>query len=192
MPGIVFTLSQAQNEVTVADSTNQAWTDLAIHASDNTKVKSTATAFTAADVGNVLQITAGTGFTVGSFVILSGPDGSGYVTVDAAIGTVGSTSGTGHISWHMVNISGTASRSVASFPALPSGDIAAALEVTCSDGSGSSGSGCYVSRNPTSTPTNTTARFVPPGMYLALPGPIQSVWVNKLTATDLVHLTGLY
>jgi hypothetical protein len=69
-------------------------TDLQIHASDNTKVKSAATPFLAAHQDNGLQITAGTGFTPGFYHVTSAPDGSGYVTLDRACGTVGSTGGT--------------------------------------------------------------------------------------------------
>ena len=70
-------------------------TDLVIDAVTNTDITSVGDAFAADDVGNLIQITAGTGFTVGYYQVVS-------VTVatarlDRAVGTVGSTGGTGHL-----------------------------------------------------------------------------------------------
>lgn len=67
-------------------------TDLAIHASDNTKVQPVAAGVAAADIGNIVQITAGSGFTTG-FYEITAQDGT-YWTLDRAAGTVGSTGGT--------------------------------------------------------------------------------------------------
>ncbi|HZT29719.1 MAG TPA: hypothetical protein VFA33_07550 [Bryobacteraceae bacterium] len=68
------------------------YTDLAIDGTDNTKVSSTAYPFDATDVGLILHITGGTGFTVQDVTILS-VDGDGVATCSAALGTLGSTGG---------------------------------------------------------------------------------------------------
>lgn len=68
--------------------------DLVIHASNNTKVQPVAAGVAASDVGNLVKIAAGGGFTGGSvpYQIVS-QDGT-YWTLDRAAGTVGSTGGT--------------------------------------------------------------------------------------------------
>src|SRR5438105_5578867 len=72
-----------------------SYTDLAIDAVTNTKLTSTAHAFTAAEVGNLIQITAGTGFTTGWYTVASVTGST--ATMDRAVGTAGSTSGTGYL-----------------------------------------------------------------------------------------------
>lgn len=74
------------------NTAQKSGTDLAIHASDSTKVQPIAAGVTAADIGNLIQITAGTGFTVG-FYEITAQDGT-YWTLDRSAGTVGSTGGT--------------------------------------------------------------------------------------------------
>lgn len=67
-------------------------TDLVIDATTNTDVTSAGYVFATADVGNVVNVTAGTGFTAGRYYIVSV---SGVIaTLDRAVGTVGSTGGT--------------------------------------------------------------------------------------------------
>ncbi len=66
--------------------------DLAIDATTNTKVTSPTHNFVATDVGNIFQITAGTGFTIGFYQIVS--VASNAATLDRSAGTLGSTGGT--------------------------------------------------------------------------------------------------
>lgn len=70
----------------------QAYTDLVIDGSLNTKVTSAARPFTSADVGKVLNVTAGTGFTTGIYTIAS--VAASAATLDRAVGTTSSTGGT--------------------------------------------------------------------------------------------------
>jgi hypothetical protein len=67
-------------------------TDLVIDATTNTKVTSVTHNFVAADVGNIIQITAGTGFTTGFYQIVS--VASNAATLDRSPGVVGLTMGT--------------------------------------------------------------------------------------------------
>lgn len=69
------------------------YTDLVIDGSLNTKVTSVSRPFVAGDVGLTLTITAGTGFTQGSYTVNS--VSSGAATLSAAVGTLGSTGGSG-------------------------------------------------------------------------------------------------
>lgn len=70
--------------------------DLTIHATDNTKVKPVGSppsyTFKTRDIGQTVTITAGTGFTPGTYTITA-VDGSSYATLNAAAGTTGSTGG---------------------------------------------------------------------------------------------------
>jgi hypothetical protein len=70
-------------------------TDLAIDAADNTVVSSASHNFVAADNGNIIHITAGTGFTAGWYEIVS--TASNEATLDRACGSVGSTNGTWYL-----------------------------------------------------------------------------------------------
>lgn len=78
-----------------ATSPHLTVTDLAINASDATIVSSSATPFDVNDVGNILNITAGTNFTAGRYEVIS-VDGSANATLDRAAGTVASTGGTAY------------------------------------------------------------------------------------------------
>jgi hypothetical protein len=69
-----------------------SWTDLAIGSAD-TDLTSAANPFTAAHVGRILDITGGTGFTPGRYVVTSVAGVT--ATMDRAVGAVGSTAGTG-------------------------------------------------------------------------------------------------
>ena len=73
-----------------------AFTDIVISHTDNTKATSSLRPFVATDAGNVLNVTAGTGFTVQRPIILS-VDGSNIATFDRALGTIDSTGGTGNL-----------------------------------------------------------------------------------------------
>jgi hypothetical protein len=92
--------------------TNYAWgvgqavyalTSLANVAGDWTKATCGSRAFTAADVGNVLNVTGGTGFTAGRYQILSVAGTT--ATFDRAIGTgADSTNGTGNLGGSLASI----------------------------------------------------------------------------------------
>ena len=77
------------------NAAQHAYTDIVIDGSDNTKITSAARPFTPNDAGNIINVTAGTGFTVQRIQILS-VDGSNVATCDKAVGTTGSTGGTGN------------------------------------------------------------------------------------------------
>jgi hypothetical protein len=68
------------------------FTDLVIGAT-TTQVSSAARPFTDDDVGDVLNVTGGTGFTVGTYTIQS--MASGIATLNASVGTTASSSGEG-------------------------------------------------------------------------------------------------
>ena len=69
------------------------YTDLAIDASDDTKITSAARSFVADDVGKKIELTGGTGFTTGTYTISSVAGGAAFL--DSAVGTTSSTGGTG-------------------------------------------------------------------------------------------------
>src|SRR3972149_5828939 len=77
------------------------WTDLEVHATTNTKIKSTGgspRAFDGTDRGNLIQIVTGGAWTGGFYQITeTSMDGSGYMTLDRSPAAVGSTGGTGTI-----------------------------------------------------------------------------------------------
>lgn len=70
-------------------------TDLVIDGTIDTDITSAADNFASDDVGNLINITAGTGFTVGRYEIVS--VAAGVATLDRAVGTLGSTGGTGYL-----------------------------------------------------------------------------------------------
>jgi hypothetical protein len=74
------------------DAAEYNFADLAIDAVDNTKVTSASHSFVAADVDNLINITAGVNFTLERFRIVSVAGGA--ATLDRACGNVGSVNGT--------------------------------------------------------------------------------------------------
>lgn len=70
-------------------------TDLTIDATLNTKVTSASHNFVSTDVGNILRITAGAGFTVGCYQIVS--VASNAATLDRSPGSVGTAGGTYYV-----------------------------------------------------------------------------------------------
>jgi hypothetical protein len=77
-----------------SDTAYKDHNDLVIGTAGNeNKVTSAAHAFTSDDNGNIIHITAGTGFTVGWYEVVS-VDGSNVATLDRACGTAESTGGT--------------------------------------------------------------------------------------------------
>lgn len=87
VPGTDYTYGAGQTVI--------AYTDIAIDATVNTKCTSALRNFVAADVGNIINITGGTGFTVQRVQIMSVT--AGAATVDKSLGTLGSTGGTGNL-----------------------------------------------------------------------------------------------
>ena len=79
-------------DYTYPTSSPITYTDLVIQATA-TNVSSAARAFVAADVGNTINVTGGTGFTVGRYSVRS--VAAGIATLDAAVGTAASTGGAG-------------------------------------------------------------------------------------------------
>lgn len=84
------------------NSPQVTYTDLVIDGADNTKITSAATPFAAAHVGNIINITSGTGFTVQRVQINS--VASNIATCDKAVGTVGSTGGNGKLGGALLTI----------------------------------------------------------------------------------------
>lgn len=82
-------------------ATGLSGTDLVIDGTLNTKVTSATHNFTSIDVGLVLSVSAGTGFTVGSYTISS--VAANAATLSSAVGTVSSTGGT----WALPVVLGT-------------------------------------------------------------------------------------
>ncbi len=72
-----------------------SYTDLVIDTVDNTKVTSAANPFGASAVGNIINVTGGTGFTTGRYEVTAVV--GNVVTLDRAVGTVASTGGSGNL-----------------------------------------------------------------------------------------------
>jgi len=86
-----------------------AYTDLQIVGASNV-ISSALHPFSATNVGQQIQITGGTGFTVGTYVIQSLVLGAGGVptgkaNLNAVVGTIGSTGGTGNLASNYVTAS---------------------------------------------------------------------------------------
>jgi hypothetical protein len=86
------------------DSAQITYTDLVIDATTNTKLTSSAHAFTSAEVGNIINITGGTGFTTGRYQVVS--VAAGVATMDRAVGTTSSTGGTGNLGGAVASLAG--------------------------------------------------------------------------------------
>ena len=86
------------------------YTDLVIDGSTNTKVTSAGNPFTSLHVGNVINITSGTGFTVQRVQVVS-VSGS-TATCDKAVGTVSSTGGHGVLGGSLASITAAQTLSV--------------------------------------------------------------------------------
>lgn len=86
------------------DAAQIAFTDLVIDPTTNTNCTSVANPFTGAHVGNILNITGGTGFTVQRVQIMS--VAAGIATCDKSLGTLSSISGTGNLGGGLKTIGG--------------------------------------------------------------------------------------
>lgn len=94
------------------DSPQVVYTDLVIDAANALKLTSAANPFTAAHVGNTINITGGAGFTVQRVVVISVSAGVATVTCQGAstsCGTLGSTGGTGNLGGALATIQQAAS-----------------------------------------------------------------------------------
>ena len=100
--GAGFKTGASGTDYSQQDAVQITRTDIVIDATTNTKLTSAATAFTSAEVGNVINITSGTGFTAGRYEIVS--EASGVVTCDRAVGTTSSTGGNGNVGGAMTFI----------------------------------------------------------------------------------------
>jgi hypothetical protein len=90
-----FDVASSGTDYSQQDAAQVSFTDLVIDAVTNTKCTSAANPFTAAHVGNIIKITAGTGFTVQRVQIVSVT--AGVATCDKSLGTLASTGGTGKL-----------------------------------------------------------------------------------------------
>jgi hypothetical protein len=88
---IPLPVESASVDLVIGGFPGQAFSDLVIDGSLNTKVTSAYCPFVAGDVGKILVVTGGTGFTVGTYYIASVADGA--ATLSAAVGTVASIGG---------------------------------------------------------------------------------------------------
>lgn len=79
-----------------------AYTDLVIDGAVGNKLTSAATPFTSAHVGNIINITSGTGFTAGRYEILS--VATAIATMDRIVGTIDSTGGVGNLGGALASI----------------------------------------------------------------------------------------
>ena len=77
------------------------YTDLVIDGTTDTNCTSVATPFTSAHVGNVINITSGTGFTVQRVQIMS--VAAGVATCDKSLGTLSSTGGNGKLGGALID-----------------------------------------------------------------------------------------
>lgn len=90
-----FDTASSGTDYSQQTSPQVTYTDLVIDATTNTKCTSAATPFTSAHVGNVINITSGTGFTVQRVQVVSVL--AGVATCDKSLGTLSSTGGNGKL-----------------------------------------------------------------------------------------------
>lgn len=95
-----FVTGGSGTDYSLNNAATQAYTDLV--APSTTTLTSVARPFIAADIDNLINITAGTGFTTGRFRITGVTTGT--ATVDRAIATMGSTGGTGKLGGALATI----------------------------------------------------------------------------------------
>ena len=90
-----FDVSSSGTDYSQQDTPQVTYTDLVIDATTNTKCTSAAFPFVAADVGNIINITSGTGFSVQRVQVVSVT--SNVATCDKSLGTLSSTGGHGKL-----------------------------------------------------------------------------------------------
>src|SRR5262245_28758828 len=90
-----FVIGGSGTDYSQQDAAQYNFTDLVVDGSVNTKVTSASHNFVAADVDNIMHITAGTGWTVGFYRILS--VASNAATLDRSPAAVSTTGGTFYV-----------------------------------------------------------------------------------------------
>lgn len=101
-----FDSSSSGTDYSQQDSPQVSYTDLVIGAT-NSQLTSAAHPFTSAHVGNIINITGGTGFTTGRYLV-SSVSGS-TATMDRGVGTASSTGGTGNLGGGLATVTTAAS-----------------------------------------------------------------------------------
>lgn len=97
-----FRLGATGTDYSVQDAPQVTFTDLVIDATTNTKCTSAAFPFSSVSVGNIINITSGTGFTVQRVEILS--VAGAVATCDKSLGTLSSTGGNGKLGGGLLTI----------------------------------------------------------------------------------------
>jgi hypothetical protein len=90
-----FDTSSSGTDYSLQDSPQITYTDMVIDGTTNTKFTSAGNPVTSAHVGNVINVTSGTGFTVQRVQIVS--QAAGVATCDKSLGTLSSTGGNGKL-----------------------------------------------------------------------------------------------
>lgn len=90
-----FAVGSGGTDYSQQDSPQVTFTDLVIDGAVNTNCTSAGNPFTSVHVGNIINITSGTGFTVQRVQIIS--VATGVATCDKSLGTLGSTGGNGRL-----------------------------------------------------------------------------------------------
>jgi len=88
-------------DYSLQDSAQVTFTDLVIGAT-TTQITSAAQPFTSAHVGNIINITSGSGFTTGRYEVVS--VASAIATMDRSVGTAASTGGNGKLGGALLTI----------------------------------------------------------------------------------------
>jgi len=88
-------------DYSLQDAAQITYTDLVIGGT-NTQLTSAANPFVAAHVGNIVNVTGGTGFTIGRYQVIS--VAGAVATMDRAVGTAASTGGAGKLGGAMQTI----------------------------------------------------------------------------------------
>ncbi|HEX5323841.1 MAG TPA: hypothetical protein VFW40_08655 [Capsulimonadaceae bacterium] len=105
-----FDTSSSGTDFSQQNSPQITYTDLVIGAT-NTQLTSALNPFTSVDVGNIINITGGTGFTVQRVQIVS--VAAGVATCDKSCGTASSTGGTGNLGGSLSKLADVAALPVA-------------------------------------------------------------------------------
>ncbi len=107
-----FDTASTGTDYSQQDAAQVAYTDLVIGNPTTTQLTSALNPFTALHVGNIVNITGGTGFTVGRYQVVS--VATNVATMDRAVGTAGSTGGTGNLGGAVATIATANGAAVAS------------------------------------------------------------------------------
>jgi hypothetical protein len=106
-----FNVGATGTDFSQQNSAQVAFTDLVIGGT-NTQLTSAANPFSSASVGNIINITGGTGFTTGRYQVVSVSGAT--ATMDRAVGTAASSGGTGNLGGSLATIGAANTASVAS------------------------------------------------------------------------------